>query len=102
MSWLRSQQTAEQRREPVLPIAETIAARSGGLFPPRSSVCPDCKDTMSTTVVGKGTPCPSDSYVAWGIGGPIDPSFAARMSGKGVHSLAAQLGLRCGRPDYAE
>src|SRR5262245_31928895 len=57
---LRPHQTAEHDREPVLPIAETIAARSGGFFPLRSSIGVSCMHTTSATAGGKGSTRASD------------------------------------------
>jgi len=54
---LRSHQPAERNREPVLPIAETIAARSGEFFPPRSSICVSYMRATSATAVREGSIC---------------------------------------------
>lgn len=98
----RSQQTVQDVLEPVLPIAETIAARSGGFFPSRDSLCVNCTHATSTTALSQGLACTSNSYGLWDGRGAIDPSVAARVSGRGVDLMAEQLGLRCGRLDHGE
>jgi hypothetical protein len=80
--WVQAEQTAHDRVEPVLPIAATIAARSGGFFPLRD--------------------CANEPALPWNSRDVVGAYLAALVPHVDLRYIAHGLDLRCGQISRGE